>query len=248
MIRDPYIILGVRPGAPDEEIKKAYRKLSRMFHPDANINKSPMERARSEEKFKEVQEAYNQIMKDREMGIGAEAYGRYNNRNTGGYNGGFSGGYTGGYEGGYNGGFSGGNTGGYNGGYTGRGDDNNSYNQDSMQLQAAANYLNAGYYREALNVLGGIQDRTARWYYYSAVANAGLGNNVNAINLARQALSMDPGNREYADFVSRLESGSQWYTRTGREYGRPNMNAGKMCLNCIIANIVCNCCCRPMQY
>lgn len=232
MIRDPYIILGVRPGATDEEIKKAYRKLSRMFHPDANINKSPMERARSEEKFKEVQEAYNQIMKDREMGIGAEVYGRHNNRNTGGYNGGFSGG----------------NTGGYNGGYAGRGDDNNSYNQDSMQLQAAANYLNAGYYREALNVLSGIQDRTARWYYYSAVANAGLGNNVNAINLARQALSMDPGNREYADFVSRLELGSQWYTRTGREYGRSNMNAGKMCLNCIIANIVCNCCCRPMQY
>ena len=35
---NPYGVLGVSPSATDEEIKKAYRALSRKYHPDANIN------------------------------------------------------------------------------------------------------------------------------------------------------------------------------------------------------------------
>ena len=56
-MKNPYEVLGVSPGATDEEIKKAYRKLSRIYHPDANIN-SP-NKAQAEEKFKEVQQAYD---------------------------------------------------------------------------------------------------------------------------------------------------------------------------------------------
>lgn len=60
---NPYEILGVSEQASDEEVKKAYRKLSRKYHPDANVN-SP-NAAEYEEKFKQVQQAYQQIMEDR---------------------------------------------------------------------------------------------------------------------------------------------------------------------------------------
>ena len=67
---DPYSVLGVPRNASDDEIKKAYRKLSRKYHPDANINNPNKDQA--EEKFKEVQQAYEQIMKEREYGSSSQ--------------------------------------------------------------------------------------------------------------------------------------------------------------------------------
>ncbi|MBR4025245.1 MAG: J domain-containing protein, partial [Firmicutes bacterium] len=76
---DPYRVLGVSPNATEEEIKKAYRTLSRKYHPDANIG-SPNQ-AEYEEKFKEVQQAYKTIMDIRsgkaqpQNGYGGYGYG-----------------------------------------------------------------------------------------------------------------------------------------------------------------------------
>lgn len=50
-MNDPYKVLGIERGATEEEIKKAYRSLSRRYHPDANINNP--NKAQAEEKFKE---------------------------------------------------------------------------------------------------------------------------------------------------------------------------------------------------
>lgn len=55
--RDYYEILGVSKTATDEEIKKAYRKLAKKWHPDAN----PDNKKEAEEKFKEVSEAYETL-------------------------------------------------------------------------------------------------------------------------------------------------------------------------------------------
>ncbi len=65
-MRDPYDVLGVPRGASDDDIKKAYRKLSRLYHPDANVNNP--NKAQAEEKFKEVQQAYQQIQQEKEGG------------------------------------------------------------------------------------------------------------------------------------------------------------------------------------
>ena len=69
---DPYSVLGVSRDATDEEIKKAYRTLSRKYHPDANINNPNKDKA--EEMFKTIQQAYNQIMKEKQGGYTSSAY------------------------------------------------------------------------------------------------------------------------------------------------------------------------------
>ena len=56
MISDPYQVLGVSPDASDEEIKQAYRKLAKKYHPDLN----PGDEAAAK-KMQQINAAYDQI-------------------------------------------------------------------------------------------------------------------------------------------------------------------------------------------
>lgn len=220
---DPYSTLGVPQSASDEEIKKAYRALSRKYHPDANINNPDKDAA--EAKFKEVQQAYQQIMQEREYGSS------YGNTTSGGYgDGGF------GDFGGY------GPFRGFYGQYRQPGS-GSSESEDDMHFRAAANYINSGYYQEALNLLNNMSLKNSKWYYYSALANSGSGNNVMALQHAREALRMEPNNFQYQQLVMQLERGGTWYQQRQNPYQTTFSGGSDFCMKLCIANLVCNLCC-----
>lgn len=225
---DPYKVLGVSFDATDDEIKKAYRALSRKYHPDANINNPLKEEA--EAKFKEVQQAYQQIMDERERGYSGSAGGFGTQQGAGGY------GNYGGF--GRYGGF--GNFGGFGPGSSQSAAENS---ESDIHLQAAANYIQSGHYKEALNVLDGIRDRGALWYFYSASANSGMGNNVTALEHAKEAVRLDPNNMQYQMMLSRLQGTDGWYQQRRSVYGYPVTGGNDLCMKLCIANVVCNLCC-----
>lgn len=212
MMSNPYEVLGVSPNASEDEIKRAYRELSRKYHPDSYADNPLADLA--EEKFKEVQEAYDQIMKSRSSyGGNSGSYGGY-----GGNNGGTSGNY-GGYQ---------------------------SNSADSPELQNVYRMLAAKNYTDALRALSGIPTRNARWFYYSAIGNAGLGNGINALEHARQAVNMEPSNPEYRSLLNQLEYNGNRYQSTryggGPVMGRQsNYDMGNFCCDLWCADTLCEC-------
>ena len=237
-MQDPYRVLGVSQSASEDEIKKAYRKLAKKYHPDVNNGS-----AEAEARMKEVNEAYSQIMKMRREGASAtnpNGYGSYGGYgNAGGYGGSY-GGY--GNYGGYGGSYGGyGNYGGY-GGYGSYGNQSRATSSDP-KLTAARNYVRAGHYQEAMHVLEEIRERSAEWYFLSGEANLGLGNRVAALNYARQAVSMEPDNFEYRQLLSRIEGRSANYQNAGNAFNVNQMVCHNPLALCCMASLLCNCCC-----
>ena len=204
MMDDPYKVLGVSPNATDEEIKQAYRRLAKKYHPDRNPGD-----AEAAKKMQQVNAAYEQIKNP------AKAQ---TNRSSGGY-------------GGY----------GYDpfGGTWQR-----TYSQQStgdQYQQAAYNYIRFGRYQEALNALNSSRERNARWYYLSALANDGLGNQVIALEHIRRAVSMEPDNALYLSALEQIENGGATYRRRAGDFRGFDMRVtplGSLCL-CYFLHFFC---------
>ena len=243
--RDYYEILGVSRDADDATLKKAYRALAKKYHPDMNPGD-----AEAEKKFKEASEAYA-VLSDADKRRQYDQFGHAafegGAGGAGGYGGAGSSSSYGGssYGGAYGGGPGAGDpfgAGGPFGGFYGRYTYNNagsSAQDDNPKVRAAGNFISNGYYNEALKVLEEVPfaERRGRWYYYSAIANQKLGNTATAIEHIQRAVSLEPNNMQYRQFMQIIENGGSWYSDMGDIYGRPSGRGSECCS--LLATFLC---------
>lgn len=196
MMDDPYKVLGLEPGASDEEVKKAYRRLAKKYHPDAN----PGDEAAAK-KMQEINAAYERIKNpDRQADGGASYGGDYGGPSGQGY---------GGYD---------------PFGDVFRQWQRQQRQQEaqfhSNQAQAAYRYIQYGRYTEARNALDGVEvaGRDGQWYYLSAIVHDALGNRIMALEHMRQAVAKEPGNSQYQQALNQLEQGGSVYRRQAGSY------------------------------
>ena len=215
MTRDPYEVLGISRDASDEEIKTAYRNLAKKYHPDLHPDDK-----NAQEKMNEINAAYDQIKNPQNYRQQAsqQSYG-------GGYG-----------SGGYNG-YSDPFTDFFSGWQRQYQEQQRRYNNEPAGIRAARNYISTGRYSEALNALNGVAaaNRSAEWYYLSAVANYSLGNRITALEHAQKAVSMDPGNSEYSQLLRQIQTNGQAYQTRSRSLYTDS--ATKICLGLCAANL-----------
>ena len=236
---DPYQVLGVPQSATDDEIKAAYRRLAKKYHPDLNQGS-----AQAETKMKEINEAYNTLIKHKNQRPQGQS----------GYGGSYGGGY-GGYGGGQSqgGGFEGFDFGGFEEFFRGAqssyggGSRSAYYSEKNPELKRVERAVLEARYQEALYFLAATQAKPAAWYYWSAKAHMGMGNRIAALNDARTAARMAPQEDAFRALLNELQSTGQAYAGQGAQRGFQTMMCGNMCGNpCLtlcVANAICNLCC-----
>jgi molecular chaperone DnaJ len=216
MIDDPYKVLGVTPDTPPDEIKKAYRRLAKQYHPD--LHPGDEECAR---RMNEINSAYDQINNPQ----------KYQQPGYGGPGGADGGGYADPF-------------GAYRAwGEQQRTRQSYDYAAQAPELQRAWQLIQQQAYQSALEALEAVElrRRGARWYYLSALANSGLGNRILALQQIQQAVRMEPGNLEYQVVLQQLQMSGGFYQQQSESYCASG--AVGWCASMFLANLFCNACC-----
>ncbi len=109
-------------------------------------------------------------------------------------------------------------------------------------LDSAEAYLRNGMYQQALYILNGINGRSARWYYLSAVAHSQAGQGVTAMQYAQTAVNMEPNNHTYRMLLERLKTGQTEFFRQ-RTIFAPNLSSmSRIIISIFLARMCCLCC------
>lgn len=241
MTVDPYQVLGISRDATPEEIKKAYRKKAKEYHPDLHPD-DPV----AAEKMNQVNEAYDMLSnpekykrREQEEARRQGAYRQSSQGPTGGY-----GSYGGQSQ---------------SGGYTWYGNFEDIFgfggesrqipkpevqNTDSMMIRQVIQLLNQEHYERANQVLSQVISsyRDGRWYYLSALAHHGLGNPMMADEQIQKAIRLEPENQTYQQIRRIMRQSAQNYTTAGKEFTQYAYGMDKMCTTFCLAQLFCTFC------
>lgn len=234
-MEDPYKVLGLSSSASEEEITRAYRRLAKKYHPDLNPGDKTVE-----QKMRQINAAYEQIKAQKNGGASYErtdgSYGPQRQEQPGGS-----------YRGSDPfGGFDFGGFGDIFGDIFGNAWERQGKGQSGFTaMQQVRLYIQARQYQNALRMLLQIEERDAEWYYLSSIANAGTGNRVTALNHAKEAVRLEPGNAEYQQLLDQLQAGGFAYRQAGQSQGFDMQRMGRSLLQILLAQLVCFFCCRP---
>ena len=195
MVQDPYKVLGVSPDASDEEVKKAYRDLTKKYHPDLNPGDE-----KAAEKMNDINTAYDQIKSGNIPGstaYGPQGYG------------------AGAYQQQY---------GGWSewagAGAQARQSERSEYTA-AVNFIRNGMYREA---LNALSGVPE-EERDGKWFYLCAGANMYMGNKVAALEQAKRAVQLDPNNAEYRLLLEQLQSGQDFYENYSGRYAKSlNLN------------------------
>ena len=218
---NPYEVLGVSPNATQEEIRAAYIKLVKKYHPDRYQDSALKKQA--EDRMKRINAAYDMLTKNRDE-FEAAAGGRQGYSQGGAYGGGtYSGSGTA-----YGGTYGRSQTSGYKGEYA--------EDFDTVRI-----LLNTGDVAGAMAKLGTIPLRNAEWNFLYGMCCYRNGYYSRAYTYISNACRMDPDNAEYAAALSAMRGG----TKTQRSW-TDNGGTLRFCgifSSILCANLLCRWCC-----
>lgn len=217
MVEDPYKVLGLSEGASKDEIKKAYRKKAKEYHPDLHPDDP-----KAAENMHQVNEAYERLMNPEKYqkqtaGAGKTAYGQY---------GSYSQNYT---------------------GYGAYGNRNTlrpeRMSGDSETIKQVVDLINIGRYAYANQTLNTVisQYRDGRWYYLSSLANYGMGNTIAAMERIQTAIQMEPQNALYQDVKQSMYYTGRTYSSNGEAYQSYVSDMSRICWSIWLTQLFCTC-------
>jgi molecular chaperone DnaJ len=217
MVADPYRVLGVSPDASDNEIKKAYRDLTKKYHPDLNPGDE-----HAAQMMNDINAAYDQIKNGTAQQSTAGAY-QYQQQQ-----------YADPFREYRN-----------PWGNTWSSWQYSQQQTERAEYTAAKNFIRNGMYQEALNALSSVpeSERDGKWYYLCAGANMYAGKKIAALDAAKRAVEMEPDNEDYLRLLEQLQRRGDFYDNYRVDYSS-GLRTDRLCLTLCAANLCLGPICR----